>query len=69
MHGTFAARLHAGELDESVWGYESPVPLFASGNEAADHGEAEIENPSVRARSAIRKITKLRELRGRPVRN
>jgi hypothetical protein len=67
MHDTFAARLHAGELDESVWDYESPVPLFASGSEAADHGEIEIEDPPVRARSAIRKITKLRDLRSKPV--
>lgn len=67
MHDTFAARLHAGKLDESVWEYESPVPLFASGNEAADHGEAEIENPSLRARSVIGKVTKLRSLREKPV--
>jgi hypothetical protein len=67
MHNMFATRLHAGQLDESVWDYTSPVPLFASGNEAADHGETEIENPSVAARSVIRKITKLRGLRGKPV--
>jgi hypothetical protein len=67
MHDTFAARLHASQLDGSVWDYESPVPLFASGNEAADHGEREIESPPDAARSAIRKITKVRDLRGNPV--
>jgi hypothetical protein len=64
-----ALRLHHGRVDPSIYEYESPVPLFASGNEAADHGEREIENPPIRARSAIRKVTKLRELRGKPVRN
>jgi hypothetical protein len=67
MGNTFAARVNAPHLDESVWTYESPVPLFASGNEAADHGEAEIEEPTVAARAAVQKITKVREVRERPV--
>jgi hypothetical protein len=69
MGESMALRLHHGQVDPSVYRYESPVPLFASGNEAADHGEAQIENPASRARSAIRKVTKLRDLRGKPVRN
>jgi hypothetical protein len=67
MHDTLAARLHAGELDESVWEYESPVPLFGSGAEAADHGERDIPDPSVAARDKIRKLVKVREVRGQPV--
>jgi len=39
-----------GEIPEPV------VPLFASGNEAADHGERDIENPSG---EALRVMTRL----------
>lgn len=64
---TAAGRLHLHDLDKSVFTYVSPVPLFASGNEAADHGEAEIEDPSEAARDKIRKIVKVRSRRGQPV--
>jgi len=40
--------------------YVSPVPLFASGVEAAAHGIREIRSPSVAARTAIEKITRSR---------
>jgi hypothetical protein len=66
MYNTLAARTHAGSLDDSVWTYESPVPLFASGSEAADHGEAEIEEPGAKARDAMEKITKVRKARDKP---
>ena len=68
LHDLLAARLHAAELDDSVPGYQSPVPLFRSGAEAADHGEQDIENPSEAARDTIGKITAVREIRGEPVR-
>lgn len=64
---TAAGRMHAHRLDESVWSYESPVPLFDSGAEAADHGEAEIEKPSPEAVAVTRKIVTLRDARGEPV--
>jgi len=42
-------------------GFEGPmpemvVPLFASGNEAADHGEADMEDPSVEARRTQQRL-------------
>jgi hypothetical protein len=67
MRDTLAARMHADELDDSVWEYKSPVPLFASGAEAADHGECDIECPSEEAEKAIEKIIRVRAARGRPV--
>ena len=40
----------SGEIPEPV------VPLFASGNEAADHGQADIEEPSDEAKAAVDKL-------------
>jgi hypothetical protein len=67
MFDTFAARIHAGKLDDSVWIYVSPVPLYGSGAEAADHGELDIEHPSREAMDAISKIVRVRDARGNPV--
>lgn len=43
-------------VDESVWEYESPVPLFASGAEAAEHGKRDIDCPGPQAQQAASKI-------------
>lgn len=51
-----ALRLH--KVDRSTFTYKSPVPVFASGAEAAAHGMAEIERPGNAARSAIAKVEK-----------
>jgi hypothetical protein len=40
--------------------YRSPVPLFASGREAAEHGMAEIESPSLEARKSQSKLLRRR---------
>jgi hypothetical protein len=53
-----ALRLHARELEPEVWGYESPIRLFASGAEAAAHGVADMEAPSERARATIRRLVR-----------
>ncbi|MGH3716534.1 MAG: DUF6283 family protein [Micromonosporaceae bacterium] len=45
---------------QAVIDYVSPVDLFASGSEAADHGRAEISDPSPRAAVAIAKIVRVR---------
>ena len=34
------------------------VPLFASGNEAADHGQADIEAPTIEARVTVERLTR-----------
>lgn len=55
-HGTddlLALRLHARELDPSVWSYQAPVAVFASGADAATHGKSGIDNPSPAARRMI----------------
>jgi hypothetical protein len=54
----------AGEVSvedaQAVADYVSPVPLFASGAEAAAHGLREIETPGAEAVEAIRKIERVR---------
>lgn len=55
-HELLALRLHGHEVDPSVWSYESPVSLFASGREACDHGMREIDKVGDRARSTIGRL-------------
>ncbi|WP_206429589.1 DUF6283 family protein [Mycolicibacterium nivoides] len=47
------------ELD-ATFDYSSPVPLFASGHEAAEHGVRDIDAPDEDAERAIAKIAKRR---------
>lgn len=49
------------EAVQAAYAYVSPVPLFNSGNEAADHGQTEITAPSEDAQRAIDKITRTRK--------
>ncbi len=44
----------------AVVDYESPVPLFSPGREAANHGQAGIDKPGSEARHMISKITRTR---------
>lgn len=64
VHGPDSIRLRLavarGEMPATVLEYESPVDLFASGNEAADHGQAEIRAPSAAAERLIGKIVTTR---------
>lgn len=48
------------ETFQAAANYRSPVPLFHSGADAADHGQAGIDNPSPSAQVAIEKITRRR---------
>ncbi|MFG2684312.1 DUF6283 family protein [Streptomyces sp. NPDC048392] len=45
---------------QAVVDYISPVPLFASGNEAADHGQADLDQPTDEAERLINKISRTR---------
>ncbi|WP_432421517.1 hypothetical protein [Nocardia carnea] len=45
---------------EAPMSYRSPVPLFESGNDAADHGQADIDCPSPEAVKAIKSIIEKR---------
>ncbi|MEC3919197.1 DUF6283 family protein [Nocardia sp. CDC160] len=56
--------LLSGRISEAVFEaaaeYRSPVPLFGSGSEAADHGQAEIDCPGTDAAHVIDKISRRR---------
>jgi hypothetical protein len=41
---------------DAILGYETDVPLFASGSEAAAHGLAGVERPSADARRLIARL-------------
>lgn len=49
MANCLAVRMQPGDVHESVYTYVSPVPLFASGAEAAAHGLRDIEQPTAEA--------------------
>jgi hypothetical protein len=66
MYETLAIRLHPGVDRDAVVGYQSPVPLFASGAEAAEHGKREINTPGAEARRKISQLVRQQERRGSP---
>jgi hypothetical protein len=53
------ARMTPAEVD-AVIDYETDVPLFSSGAEAALHGLREVERPSVQARRLIERLERRR---------
>jgi hypothetical protein len=59
----FGGTLTEAEIDAAL-DYESPVPLFNSGAEAAAHGRKDIERPSTKAERTIQKIQQRRQRRG-----
>lgn len=71
MHNSLSLRLVVShglisvEDYEAALDYESPVPLWATGTEAAEHGRAEIEAPSERTRRTITRLERKRDRRGR----
>jgi hypothetical protein len=48
------------EAYETTVAYVSPVPIFASGNEAADHGQVDIWAPGLEAARLMDKIFRVR---------
>jgi hypothetical protein len=58
-----------GDLAPECAEFETSIPLFASGAEAAEHGAREIAQPGERAATAISKIIAVRGRAGRPVRS
>jgi hypothetical protein len=59
MDESLAMRMQGGRMDPAVWQYESPVPLFASGAEAAAHGMRDLEHPGPEAGDRQRKLLRL----------
>lgn len=56
-----ALRISHRAIDPAVWAYQSPVPLFASGQEACDHGKRDIEDPSDEAHRVMDRIIRKQE--------
>lgn len=54
MNHGIAVRLNA--VAPETFDYVSPIPLFDSGAEAAEHGLSGIDNPDKKARAAIAKL-------------
>lgn len=52
-----------GALDPSCMEYETAVPLFASGQEAAEHGVREIAAPTPQAQAVMDKILRRRAVK------
>lgn len=46
----------APQVIEDLFDYTTPVPLFASGAEAAEHGLVDVESPNEKARRVIAKL-------------
>lgn len=63
-----ALRLQAlvgAAVDPSVWAYESPVPLFGSGREAAAHGRKGIRRPGKAAKRMVSVLQRKLERTGK----
>jgi hypothetical protein len=52
--------ISAGAMDPSCADYTTDVPLFDSGQEAADHGVRDINGPSAEAWDVIRKVSRIK---------
>ena len=51
MAECLAIRMHSRSLDlDAIYDYVSPVPLFASGAEAAEHGKRDLLDPGAEAK-------------------
>lgn len=56
MHHSLAVRLHGVHPD--TFAFTSPVPVFASGAQAAAHGLSGVDDPGIAAQKAIEKLTR-----------
>jgi hypothetical protein len=61
MTASFAVRFNAADVDPAVFDYVSPVPLFASGAEAAEHGKHDLPAPGARAQRKIDQLLRQRD--------
>lgn len=57
-NGLLALRMHGGEVKPEIWDYASPVPCFASGSEAAEHGLADINAPGKNAKLIVERLSR-----------
>ena len=63
MQNNLAIRLNTRDIDPAVYEYVSPIPLFASGAEAAEHGKRDLPAPGPEARHKARQLLRLQGLR------
>lgn len=64
MTRSLAVRFGWSRVDPAILGYVSPVPLFATGAEAAEHGKRDIQAPSAAARRKVSQLLRQRAGRG-----
>lgn len=55
-HNLLAMRLHGAEVVPEVWAYETAVPVFGSGAQAAAHGAAGVRRPTTRAQRMVHRL-------------
>jgi hypothetical protein len=60
-HNLLAMRLSGAKVTRRAWDYRTAIPLFGSGQEAAEHGLADIDAPGERALAMIHRF--IRRLR------
>ena len=66
MANNLAVRMGHRDLDvDAVLSYVSPLPLFGSGREAAEHGMRDIASPGPAAQRKARQLLRLRASRER----
>jgi len=63
MFNNLAMRMHGRDVDPAIYDYVSPVPLFASGAEAAEHGKRDLPRPGPEARRKARQLLRMQERR------
>lgn len=63
MAESLAVRLNWRRLSPDIYLYESPVPLFGSGAEAAAHGMRDIGNPGPETERKIGQLLRLQRIR------
>ena len=51
------------QIDPEIWDYKSPVPVFKSGAEAAEHGSRDIMEPGDDAKRVVGQLVRKRERR------
>jgi hypothetical protein len=63
MDSNLAMRMNVRDVDPAVFEYSSPVPLFASGAEAAEHGKRDLPQPGPAARRKVQQLLRMQDAR------
>lgn len=59
MTENLAMRLHGRDIDPAVFSYVSPVPLFSTGAEAAEHGLRDLDAPGPQAQAKSQELLRV----------